>query len=185
MTDGSPLTPEHKEALEAARDRTQGFMGAAGIAGFNGWTFGIFAAVSILSGLTSIPVLLVGVGLAVVARNEIVGRRGILAFDPEAFELLWRNQVGLMVLIVAYCLWVMYNVGANPDPMLEELVAVMGEGWDELVQSLTLGVYVTVLFATVIFQGLNARYYYVRIERLRAYVAATPEWVVDIQRSAP
>ena len=35
-----------------------------------------------------------------------------------------------------------------------------------------------------IFQGLNARYYFVRTARIRDYVRDTPPWVLDLQRSA-
>jgi hypothetical protein len=53
----------------------------------------------------------------------------------------------------------------------------------ELVQSLTLGAYASFIVVTVILQGLNARYYHVRIEWLREYLSQTPEWVLSVQRS--
>lgn len=181
--DGSPFTPEQIRELEDAKERAASFMGAARVASFNGWTFGIFAALSIVSGLTSIPVLLVGVGLAVVARNELAGRKRILAYDPSALDMLWKNQVALMAIIVAYCLWAMTRSSLATDPQMQELNELMGEGFDELVQSLVTTLYVSVIVATIIFQGLNARYYWVRIARLEAYLAETPQWVVDVQRS--
>jgi hypothetical protein len=153
------------------------------VAAFNAWTFACFAGVSILFGLFSLPGLLVGVGLAVVARNEFVGRRRILSYDATGFELLWRNQLGLMALIVVYCAWSMYRAVAFPDPELAELTEILGDGTGELVRSLTLGTYATVIVATVIVQGLNARYYHVRIRRLRAYLDETPAWVLDVLRS--
>jgi len=183
--DGAPFTPEQRQELEDAKARAGSFMGAARVASFNGWTFGFFAVVSILSGLTSIPVLLVGVGLAVVARNEFVGRTRILAYDPSAFELLWKNQVALMAIIVAYCLWAMTRSRLVSDPSMQELNELMGDDFDELVRSLVTVAYIAVIGLTVIFQGLNARYYHVRIARLKAYLAETPQWVVDVQRSVP
>lgn len=155
------------------------------MAAFNGWTLAVFAGVSILFGLFSLTGLLVGLGLAVVARNELLGRRRILAYDPSGFSLLWRNQLGLMTLIVVYCVWSMYRASAAPDPVLAELTAMLGEGMDELVRSLSLTLYATVIAVTVIAQGLNARYYHVRVARLREYVADTPQWVLDLQRSLP
>lgn len=183
MTDGSPLTPDQKRELEDAKARAAAFKGAARVAAFNGWTFAAFAGISILFGLFSLPGFLVGVGLAVVARNEFVGRRGILSYDPAGFELLWRNQLGLMALIVLYCVWSMYRAAAFPDPEIEELTAMLGEDTGELVQSLTQGAYAAVIVATVIFQGLNARYYHVRIARLEEYLSETPGWVLDLQRA--
>ena len=184
MTDtASPLTPGQQQELRDAKERAASFLGAAKVAAFNGWTVGFFAAVSILFGLFSPTGFLVGVGLAVVARNELVGGRKLRALDPNGLELLWRNQVGFMVLIVAYCLWSMYRTVALPDPQMTELTELLGEGTGELVQSLTLWVYAVAIAATVIFQGLNARYYFVRVARIQNYVRDTPDWVLDLQRS--
>jgi hypothetical protein len=36
---------------------------------------------------------------------------------------------------------------------------------------------------TIIFQGLNAVYYFTRAKLLRRYVAETPAWVVELQRT--
>jgi hypothetical protein len=179
----SPLTPEQREELREANERLDGLRGAAKVAAFNGWTLGFFAAVSILSGLFSLTGLVVGVALAVVARNELVGRRRLLALEPEGPELLWRNQIGLMAVIVAYCLWSIYRAKTASDPGMDELNQVLGEGTDELVQSLTVTVYTVVIFASVLFQGLNARYYHARVARLRAYLDQTPPWVLDVQRT--
>jgi hypothetical protein len=183
MKNGSPFTPEQKQELEDAKVRAGAFRGAAKVASFNGWAFGVFAALSILFGLFSLPGFLVGVGLAVVARNEFVGRRGILSYDPAGFDLLWRNQLGLMALILVYCAWSIYGAYAFPDPEIDELTALLGEDMGDLVQSLTVGAYATFIGVTVIFQGLNARYYHARIARVREYLRETPEWVLDVQRS--
>jgi len=53
-----------------------------------------------------------------------------------------------------------------------------------MVQQLTLIVYGAVIVATAIFQGLNARYYFIRVARMRDYLRDTPKWVIDLQRSA-
>ena len=81
-----------------------------------------------------------------------------------------------MALIVAYCVWSIFVAIAVPDPEMAELTDLLGEGTGELVQSLTVIVYIVVIVATVIFQGLNARYYYVRTARIRDYVRDTPPW---------
>jgi len=181
--DGQPLTPEQQQALEDAEERASTFIGAARVAAFNGWTFGFFAAVSILFGLFNLPGLLVGIGLAVVARNELVGQKGILSYDPGALELLWKNQIGLMILIVVYCLWAMYRSRVSPDPALAELDEVLGPGTGDLFQQITAAAYGVVIAATVVYQGLNARYYHLRIERMKDFLARTPEWVIQVRRS--
>ena len=179
----SPLTPEQQEELREAKERAGSFLGAAKVAAFNGWTVGFFAVVSILSGLFSLTGFLMGVGLAVVARNEFVGRGRLRALDPSGLDLLWRNQFGFMTLIIVYCVWSMYRTVAAPDPQMAELTELFGEGTGDLVQSLTLTVYALVIVATGIFQGLNVRYYFVRVARIRDYVRDTPRWVLDLQRS--
>ena len=41
------------------------------------------------------------------------------------------------------------------------------------------------LFAlTAVFQGLNARYYFRRIATIERYLSETPDWVLELQRSA-
>ena len=40
-----------------------------------------------------------------------------------------------------------------------------------------------VIVLTVLFQGLNARYYFARTRRVEDYVKETPGWIVEIQRS--
>lgn len=178
----SPLTPEQRSQFREARARAGSFAGAARVAAFNGWTFGFFAVVSLLAGVFSLTDFLVGVGLAVVARNEFVGRDRIRALEPSGFELLWRNQLGLLALIVAYCAWSMVQAAAFPDPQMQELANLLGEDTGDLVRSLTQTVYATLIVATCVFQGLSSRYYFVRIARLRDYLRATPDWVVELLR---
>ena len=162
--------------------RARSFLGAAKVAAFNGWSIGFFAVVSLLFGLFSLTSFLVGVGLAVVARNEFVGRTRLRALDPSGLELLWRNQVGFMALIIAYCVWSMFRAVALPNAVTD-FMELLGEGAGELLQSLTILAYVAVIVLTGIFQGLNAHYYFVRAARIRDYVRDTPQWVLELQRS--
>ena len=191
----SPLTPEQRRDLDDAKVGARAFLGAARVAAFNGWTVGFFAVISILFGLLSLTSFLVGVGLAIVARNELVGRRRLLALEQSGLELLWRNQLGLIALVVVYCGWSMYRTVASPDSgtvelaeLMEltgitELTEVLGTDAGELVRSLVLTVYAVVVVVVAVFQGLNARYYFVRVARIRDYLRDTPQWVIDLQRS--
>ena len=107
------LTPELQQELLDAKERAGSFLGAAKVAAFNGWSVGFFAVVSILFGLFSLTSFLVGVGLAFVARNEFIGRARLRSLDQSGLELLWRNQLGFMALIIAYCLWSIYRTVAR------------------------------------------------------------------------
>ena len=142
---------------------------AAKVAGFNGWALGGFAALSLLSGLSSMTVLTVGLGLAIVAWNEFRGRKMLRRFDPRGPRLLGRNQLGLMALLVGYGLWGIYMglTGTTElTALLKELEPVFGP-IGHLQRSLTLAVYGGVILLSIIFQGLNALYYFTRAEHVQ------------------
>lgn len=178
------LSPEQRQGLADAKERSRAFMGAVRTATFNIWTIGAFAAITILFGLFSLPALLLGIGMAVVTWNEYRGRAMVRRFDPAGPLLLGRNQLGLMGLIILYALWSMYRATNHPDPGLVQLDAVMGGDVSGLVADLTILIYLAVIALTALFQGLLARYYFRRIEMVEAYVRDTPEWVLEMQRAA-
>lgn len=184
MTGAGPLTAEQHEQLADARERARSFMGAVRAATFNVWSIGIFAALTLLFGVFSLTALVLGVGLAVVTWNEYRGRKLLRGFDPAGPRLLGRNQLGLMALIVVYALWSMHQARAHPDPGLEQMDEILGGDTSGLVASLTTIVYVGVIAITGIFQGLMARYYFKRIPMVEAYVRETPDWVLELQRTA-
>jgi hypothetical protein len=180
------LSPEQLRTLGDARERAKGILAAARVATFNGWTVSVFAVLTVLSGLVGgfSPLLLVlGGGMAVVARNEFRGRLLLRRLDPQGPALLTRNQLGFMALVVAYCAWSLFRAVTNPDPqwvVLQEL-AGLEEGY---IQDLVTTGYLTGILLTVLFVGLNARYYHRRAAMLARYLADTPDWVVALQRSA-
>ena len=87
-----------------------------------------------------------------------------------------------MGLIIVYCLWSMYQTVSNPMTGIAGLEAI-ADSFGGLVTNLTLAVYGAVIVLTALVQGLNARYYFVRIERVEDYLRETPGWIVEIQRS--
>ena len=182
MENRESLSPEQKEALEDARKRAAEFLGAAKVATFNGWSIGALAAVTIPFGITSLTALVLGLGMALVARNEFKGRGMLRRIDPEGARLLGRNQVGFLGLIIAYCLWSIYRAYAHPDLEIQQQLDLLGVTQDT-VRSLTVLVYVGVIAATLIFQGLNARYYFARVKKVEAYLRRTPGWIVELQRT--
>ena len=52
----------------------------------------------------------------------------------------------------------------------------------DFVTDVTVTVYLAVIALTLILQGLNARYYFVRLELLDDYLRETPDWIVDLQK---
>ncbi len=144
------LSPEQKDALEDARKRAAGFLGAARVATFNGWSIGLFAAVTIPFAIGSLTALALGVGMAVVARNEFKGRAMIRRIDPAGPRLLGRNQLGFMSLIIVYCLWSMYGAYAHPNLEIQQQLDLVGVSADT-VRQLTVIVYIGVIAATLVF----------------------------------
>ena len=113
------------------------------MATFNGWSIGIFAAMSVPFAPFSIVGFLMAVGLAVVAYNEFRGRTRLLDFDPASTALLGWNQLGLLALITGYCLWMLWTglAGASSataelraSPELSDALGSLGE-FDELYSS--------------------------------------------------
>ena len=182
MTDDAPLTAEQRLELMEANERARKVLGAAKVATFNGWTTGFFAAVSLLFAIFSLTGLVMGIGLGIVARNEFRGREMLRRFDPLGPRLLGRNQLGFMSLIIVYCLWSMYQTANNPITDIPGLEAIV-ESYGSLVTNLTLAVYGIVIVLTAVFQGLNARYYFARTQRIKDHVRETPDWILEIQRS--
>jgi hypothetical protein len=176
------FTPEQRAALQDARERAKGILGATRVAAFNGWTVGILAALTILFGLTSPLLLLLGAGMGVVARNEFRGRLLLRAFDPKGPRLLVRNQLGFMALVVAYCAWMLVQSYLHPDPQWAQLQELAGLDAG-FIQDLVASAYGAAILLTVLFVGLNARYYARRSAMLERYLAETPQWVVELQRT--
>lgn len=183
MTEPAPLTPEQQRALSEATERAGKINGAARVATFNGWTIGVFAAIGILFGVVSLTALVMGVGMAVVAWNEFRGRAMLRQFDTRGPQLLGRNQLGFLALITAYCLWSIYQAVHNPITDVAGLEAI-GDSVGSLVTEVTVAVYAGVIVLSLLFQGLNARYYFARTQIVKDYVKQTPEWVLDLQRSS-
>jgi len=176
----SPLSEEEKREFSRAGKQARSILKAERAAAFNGWTIGFFAAVTLLFSLSSPITALLGFGMAVVAWNEFRGRKMIRQLDSRGPQLLGRNQLGLMVLLIAYCLW---NLVRTPAPIsgLAELEEVLGPV-EDLARTLAFFVYGSVIVLTAVFQGLMARYYFARVGMMEAYLEDTPRWIVDLQR---
>ena len=184
------LNPEARDALSFANTRTRKIRKAASVAAFNGWVTVIFAVCSAPFALFSVAGLIVTAGLFVVAYNEFQGRRRLLQFDPLAGAFLGRNQIGFLLLIIAYCVWMIVQGLTTTGPFAAELAAkpelaeALGplDEFDHLYRFLVLTLYGTVIVLSVVFQGLTAFYYFSRRKYVEDYVRETPQWVMDVQR---
>ena len=176
--------------MAAAKRDTKKIRKAAGVARFNGWSIGLFAALSAPFALFSLAGFLITAGMALVAYNEFRGRRRLLQFDEGAAAFLGWNQVGFLALITVYCLWMLVTGLTGESPFIAELKAnpelgqVLGspDQLESIYRGLVIVVYTAVIVLTAIFQGGNALYYFTRRKHVTAYVQKTPGWVLDLQR---
>jgi hypothetical protein len=176
-----PLSPEQREELTRATERAGKILGAGKVASFNGWTLGVIGAISLLFGLFSLTGFIAGACLLVVAWNEFRGRDMLRSFEPQGPDLLWKNQVGLMSLVIAYCAWSIYKAKAYPSSEVAQLEELAGLPTD-FITDMTVTVYGAAILLTLLFQGLNARYYFARVQMLAEYLRETPDWIVDLQK---
>ncbi len=181
-----PLSPEQREAFAEGVHAAQRILKACRVAAIQGWTLGVLGVPTLLIGLVAPPSFLVGIGMLVLARNELRGRALLRRFDPAGAVLLSRNQLGLMGLIVLYCAWRVHHVWTQPSAALQELEGLLDTGGtlEPLVRQITTVFYGVVVILSVIVQSVVARYYRLREGLVRSYVADTPAWVVDLQRLA-
>jgi hypothetical protein len=184
-----PLTSDQRRELSAAKQSVKKIRSAARVASFNGWSIGIAAAMSAPFALFGMVGLLMTLGLAAISFREFQGRNRLLRFDPAAAKLLGWNQLALLALVVGYCLWMLYAGLAGENSFVAqleaqpELQAALGSANDigGLYNGLVAILYGSIMMGAVVFQGLNALYYFSRGKYVQAYVRDTPEWVRDFQ----
>jgi hypothetical protein len=187
----APLDERHYEALRDAKTRRKKIDRAIAVASFNGWSIGIFAALSALFLPLSLSLLgvLVTLGLGAVAYHEFKGRRMLRALDVRGPRLLGFNQIGFGVVIVGYCVWNLAvelgGPGAYAQTIQEhpELGEILGST-EGLYRMAVVLVYGTVIVLTIPYQALMAWYYFSRSKHLETYIRQTPGWVTDLERAA-
>ncbi len=187
-TPAAPLSVENLRELELAQGRAKKIRRAIGVALFNGWTTGIFAAISLLCGLFSLTSFLIGIALAIVSYNEFAGAKMFRRFDEQATRRLGFNQLGFCGVLIIYSLWSIYCILTEPNPYAAALpandraLATLGS-IEQMYTTISLTVYGSLIFLSMIFQGGTAWYYFTRGKYIRAYVNETPPWIIDLQRS--
>jgi hypothetical protein len=190
LTD-NPLSVAHRRELADARDRAKTIRKAARVAAFNGWTTGaaaVFSAMFLFFDRSGIAIAIT-VGLSIVAYNEFRGRKRLLNFDPSGATLLGWNQLGLLAMIVIYCLWMLSGSSAEAASALSsqmksnterELLSMAGD-LEGLYKTATLAMYGGAIVLSLLFQGGNALYYFTRRRHVEDFIAETPQWVRDVQ----
>jgi hypothetical protein len=187
-----PISADHRRELALAHQRAKAVRKAAAVATFNGWSTAIVAMLSAPFALFGVSGLVTTIVLFVVAANEFRGRRRLLRFEPRAATLLGFNQLGLLTVITAYCLWALYSNLYGPHSVtaqlqeISELDPALGSvgGIDTLVREITILLYGSVIALSVAFQGFTAVYYFSRRKYVEAYLAETPGWVREVRQAS-
>ena len=187
----NPLSATHRRELAAARERAKAIRKAARVAGFNGWTTAAAAAFSAMFLLfdRSPVAIAITLGLSIITYNEFRGRKRLLNFDASAATMLGWNQLGLLAMIVVYCLWSLLGSAGEADAVRAELKsysdldAALGAagGFEGMFKTVSYGLYGGVIVLSVIFQGGNALYYFTRRRHVEDFITETPQWVRDVQ----
>ena len=184
----NPLNATHRRELAAARDRAKPIRKAARVATFNGYTTGAIAVLSAPYALTDLSGLALMIGMTLVAYNEFRGRKRMLQFDPRGAEMLGWNQLGLLAMIVVYCLLTLYQTLGATGPLTTELKnyadidSILGSpgSFEQLYKNVTIAMYGSAIGLSFLFQGGNAIYYFTRRRHIQDFVAETPEWAHEL-----
>ncbi len=187
----TPLSDQHYQAVRDAKAKRSKIDVAIGVATFNGWSLGLFAALSGLLLLLSFSFigLVICLGLGAVAYYEFQGRAMLRQLDARGARLLGYNQLALGALIVGYCLWSLVAALVGPSAYAEvieenpELAQMLGST-DDLFRFGAVIVYGMGIVLTIPYQALVAWFYFSRAKHVTHYVNQTPKWVTQMQRAA-
>jgi hypothetical protein len=187
----SPLDAEQLRILTQTRVLGKKLRFARGIALTNVVSLAFFGFVSVVIGLFSLSLPLVGLALIVLAVNEERGRRRLEALDTRAPKQLAWNQLALFLVVFVYCAHSAYVTWYGPDPLavLSSQSGEISDTLDQLSQQMdgsvsdlgswarvaTVLVYGAALLASALVQGLTALYYRSLGSSVEA-LARAPEW---------
>ena len=195
------LSPEQLRELDGARARWRKVQRAVGFARFSAWSLAVFAAGGLLIGLFDRESAVMGLLLLGVTVVEFRGAGLLRRAEARGPRLLGWNQLMLMGLIGAYCVYKAYVEKTQPlvsNPDLAQILndpgardALAAQGLDPaLFQMLDNPEGATRLFyglmavVSLVVQGLTAMYYFSRVRVVETYLRATPAWVLEVQRRA-
>jgi hypothetical protein len=184
----SPPTREHLEQIAAAKISSKKIRRAVGVAMFSGWTIAIFAVLTFLGGLFSIPAMLLAAGMGIVAYFELRGAGELKRLDRTAPARLANNQLLLAAILFFYGAFELVQGIRHPQSMIGDAgsdpqVAQMLAPYQNLTQTIFIAVYVTVMIVAILGPGLTAMYYRSRAKFVDDYVRNTPPWILELQRA--
>jgi hypothetical protein len=174
---------QHLDEIAAAKLRAKPLRKAVTVAILDGWGLAIFGGLTILTGLTSFPTLMLGCGMCLTAHFEFRGATRLRRLDPGALPALVRNQLVLGAMLFAYALWCLLTAATLTQAVASapELTSMM-RPIEDLARTIHRIVYGVMMLVAVFAQGGTALFYRRRAKHFDAYVAQTPAWITDLQR---
>ncbi len=183
---GPPLSTEHVRDLTAARHGAKRIRRTVRVATFDGWTVGVFGALTLLCGMFTAPGWVLGGGMLVIACVELRAVEGLKLLDPAAARRLGWNQIALGALLLGYALWSLYGAWFGPGALASTIAqapeaAGMLAPYEGMLRLINIAIYVGLALIAIFAQGGAAVYYFTREKHVRAYRDQTPGWIIDFQ----
>jgi len=180
---------QDREMLARAATLRAPLARAARLAATNGMGYLVFgvltALLSLSTSVSDLVALAVGAALIFVGLSSRTLSRRLRDGDAAAARTLARNELVLLVAIVAYCV-LMLTVISPVSPEFDRELRNAGLPIDtEGLRSLGQLTYSIFLVVTLLYQGGLARYYRKRAVLAEAYVAEIPEWARAAVASLP
>jgi hypothetical protein len=182
-------TPAHLEQIAAAKRTGGKIRQGVIVARISAWTTLIFAIGTLLTSLTSLVGLVLGIGMAIVSIVEFKGGTALRCLDRAAPRRLMINQIAfgcMLFLYAAICLWTSRNspslLARHPelnDPQLREMLAP----FQDLERTIYTAVYGAMMVAAIIGPGLAAWFYSTRTKHVDRYLRETPKWIIELQQA--
>lgn len=185
---GSPLSGEHLRAFQEARIRAKRIRRCVTVATFDGWSVGVFGALTLLFGMFSVVGWVLGVGMCAIAYVELSTIEALKRLEPKSVHRLGWNQVALAALLLGYAVWSLYGAWFGPDPFASTIAAApetaqMLAPYSSIARLIGVAIYIALAGVAIFAQGGTALYYFTREKHVRAYLKQTPAWIVEMQQS--
>lgn len=179
---------ENLALMQTARKTLRPVKRAMAFAAFNAWSLAAMAGLSLLLTLTGPANLIGAVLLGAAAFAEFTGLKKLKNMDADGAVWLTRNQLAILVMVVAYCGWKVYSAMYGPSAYEQAIaenpeVADMLGDFDAVIRDLSVLMYSAVGLLAGIWQLVMARFYHRTGKRLRQWRAQTPAWVVEAQKA--
>ncbi len=192
-TNGSPLNESHLRLLQSSVQCARPIRKAAGYARFSGWTTLLAGALSVLLSLSSMPGLILGIGLAAIGMRELGLARRLDAMDIKAPGKLAVNQLILAGALIAYAIFkvVTYDSADSvlagslgSDPTIASMPELAGtfEELGRLEYLLNIGVSGVLIVVAFVMQGGTALFYWRKKKKVRQLRRGVPGWVLQVHQ---